>query len=64
MMKCNLIMIKLILLFGIFDLISSQIPCTKEGYKEVDEILSKLTMFGAENRKFPTNNNETNEFCR
>lgn len=64
MIKYKLIIIKLILLFGIFDLISSQIPCTKEGYKEIDEILAKLTMFGDENRKFPTTNNETNEFCR
>ena len=60
-------MIKLILLIGLFNLISSQttqIPCTKDGYKKLDEIMSKLINFGAENRKFPTTNDEMIEFCR
>ena len=57
-------MIKLILLIGIFDLISTQIPCTKEGYKQVDEILAKLTMFGDENRKFPATNDQMSQQCR
>ena len=66
MIKHKIIMIKLILLISVFDLISSQtqIPCTKEGYKQIDEILTKLSMFGAENRRFPTTNNEMTKFCR
>lgn len=67
MIKFELIMIKLILLIGLFNLISSQkteIPCTKEGYKKLDEIIAKLIVFGSESRKFPTTNNEMNKYCR
>ena len=45
MIKFKLVMIRFILLIGLFNLISSQtteIPCTKDGYKKLDEIMSKL----------------------
>ena len=67
MIKFKLIMTRLILLIGLFNLISSQtteIPCTKDGYKKLDEVMSKLIGFGEENRKIPTTNDEMTEFCR
>ena len=61
-------MIKLILLICVIKVISSQtqtqIPCTKDGYKKIDETMSKLTIFGDENRKFPMTNSEMTKYCR
>ena len=63
-------MIKLILLICVIKVISSQtqtqtqIPCTKDGYKKIDETMSKLTIFGDGNRKFPTTNSEMTKYCR
>ena len=59
-------MIKLILLICIINVISSQtqIPCTKDGYKKMDETMSKLTIFGDGTRKFPTTNGEMTKYCR